>query len=93
MVQAKPPEVSPIAEVRVAWIDIQGSANDKWSSEKRAAVIGLLADLVKARVTLDLYVVTPFVVVAEGLRRLAVETGVLASAVGAPQPGRMSACE
>ncbi|WP_165191650.1 DEAD/DEAH box helicase [Caulobacter soli] len=87
MVQAKTPEASPIAKVLgpSRWIDVQGSANDKWSPEEGAAVMGLLADLVKAKVGLDLYVVTPFVAVADGLRRMIVETGVLAGAVGDPQ--------
>lgn len=83
MVQAKIPEASPIAEVLgpSRWIDIQGSAQDKWSPEEGAVVIDLLGELVAAGVTLDLYVVTPFVAVAEGLRRLIIETGVLEGVV------------
>lgn len=79
MVQAKVPEASPIAKALgpSRWIDVQGSAQDKWSPEEGAVVIDLLRRLVEAGIALDLYIVTPFVAVAEGLRRLIIETGVL----------------
>lgn len=83
MVQAKASAASPIAQVLgpSRWIDVLGSAQDKWSPEEGEAVITLLARLVAARVELDLYIVTPFVAVADGLRRRIVETGVLGPAV------------
>jgi hypothetical protein len=86
MVQAKAPGVSPIVQVLGAsrWIDVSGSAQEKWSPEEGEVVIDLLARLVAARVDLDLYIVTPFVIVADGLRRLVVETGVLSSVVADP---------
>ena len=79
MVQAKAPGASPIGRVLgpSRWIDVLGSAQDKWSPEEGEVVIDLLARLVAARVDLDLYIVTPFVAVADGLRRRIVETGVL----------------
>jgi hypothetical protein len=83
MVQAKASEVSPIAKVLgpSRWIDVLGSAQDKWSPEEGAVVIDLLRKLAAAGVALDLYVVTPFVAVADGLRALIVETGVLGGVV------------
>lgn len=86
MVQAKAPAASPIVQVLgpSRWIDILGSAQDKWSPEEGEAVIALLARLVAERVDLDLYIVTPFVAVADGLRRGVVESGVLNPVVADP---------
>jgi hypothetical protein len=79
MVNAKGPAPSPIGVVLgpSRWIDIVGSAEEKWSPEEGAAVIDLLRRIQGAGVTPDLYLVTPFVIVADQLRRLVRESGVL----------------
>lgn len=79
MVSAKAAAPSPIADVLGAsrWIDVQGDAEDKWSPEEGRVVVDMLARLVAAETTLDLYVVTPFRAVAEGLRRAILSSRVL----------------
>ena len=64
------------------WIHVDGSAQEKWSPEEGEAVLSLLAQLREAAVAPDLYVVTPFVVVAEQLRRRVRDSGVLNGWVG-----------
>ena len=59
------------------WIDITGSSEDKWCPEEGAEVVRLLDRLAQARASSDLYVVTPFLVVAEGLRLIIRKSGVL----------------
>jgi len=80
MVNAKTPAPSRIGDVLgpSAWIDVQGSAVDKWCSEEGEAVLSLLRRLAAAKVAPDLYVVTPFVIVASKLRKLVRESEVLA---------------
>jgi hypothetical protein len=68
MVQAKSPAPSRIRDVLgpSAWLDVRsGAAFDKWSDEEGEAVVALLARLRAAGVSPDVYVVTPFVVVAD----------------------------
>jgi hypothetical protein len=79
MVNAKPPAASPVGAVLgdSRWIHVEGSAEDKWSAEEGAAVVELLRRLQEAEASPDLYVVTPFVIVADNLRRMVVESGVL----------------
>lgn len=83
MVQAKPAGPSPIRDLlgQSTWIDVTGDADDKWSKAEGDVVVELLARLTKARVAPDLYVVTPFRVVAQNLRRLILETGALGALV------------
>ena len=59
------------------WIDIAGSSEDKWCSEEGNEVVGMLLKLAQAHASSDLYVITPFVIVAEGLRGVIRKTGVL----------------
>lgn len=79
MVNAKAPTSSRIGEVLgpSAWIDVCGSAVDKWCSEEGDTVLSLLRRLAAAKGDPDLYIVTPFVIVADNLRRLVRESGVL----------------
>ena len=79
MVHAKGPAPSAIGEVLgpSRWIDVEGSADEKWSPEEGEAVLHLLTRLKAAGVKPDLYVVTPFVVVADQLRRIVRERLVL----------------
>lgn len=59
------------------WIDVIGSSEEKWCREEGDEVVLMLHQLAQARVSPDLYVITPFVIVADGLRRIIRETGVL----------------
>ncbi|WP_019644164.1 DEAD/DEAH box helicase [Novispirillum itersonii] len=78
MVQAKKSGASRIRDVLgpSAWIDVQGGGADKWSPEEGREVIGMLRRLVDARIGFDdgkgpdIYLVTPFVIVADTLRVL-----------------------
>ena len=79
MVSAKKDGQSPIRSVfgPSCWMNVEGSFEDKWCEEEGALVLSLLRQLAAARVEPDLYVITPFVIVAERLRRLVRESGVL----------------
>ena len=79
MVSAKSPNASEIRDVLGAskWIDVVGSGEDKWCREEGAEVLRLLRQLAHAGATSDLYVITPFVIVADRLRQLVRESGVL----------------
>lgn len=72
MVNAKASGASRVGEILgpSAWIDIRGSGSDKWCAEEGAKVLELLQRIADAEVVPDLYVVTPFVIVAENLRKL-----------------------
>jgi hypothetical protein len=87
MVQAKVPAPSPIRDVlgASAWLDVRSGAGfDKWSDEEGAAAVALLARLRDTGVSLDLYLVTPFVGVADNLRELIRRRGLLSGWVGDP---------
>jgi hypothetical protein len=61
-----------------AWIDVRGSsAEDKWCQEEGEVVLALLRRLAEKKVLPDLYIVTPFVIVATNLRRLVRDSGCL----------------
>jgi hypothetical protein len=79
MVKAKPPSPSKIGEVLgpSAWIDVCGSSEEKWCPEEGTVVLTLLRRLIEQRIDLDLYIITPFVVVADNLRKLVRESGLL----------------
>jgi hypothetical protein len=79
MVQAKRPAPSAIGDVLgpSRWIDVEGSAEEKWSPEEGEIVLDLLAKVKAAAVVPDLYIVTPFVIVADHLRRSVRESRIL----------------
>lgn len=79
MVSAKLPKPSAIREVLgpSRWIHVEGSGEDKWCREEGAEVLSLLRQLAQARVKPDLYIITPFVIVADHLRQAVCEDGVL----------------
>jgi hypothetical protein len=84
MVQAKRDGPSPIGEILgpSRWIDVQGSVEEKWCPEEGREVIKLLRKLAYPDFTgkpdaPDLYIVTPFVVVADRLRKLVEESALL----------------
>jgi superfamily I DNA and/or RNA helicase len=72
MVQAKRPGDSAIGDILgpSAWIDVRGGAAEKWCTEEGEVVLELLRRLARSGAPSDLYLVTPFVVVADNLRRL-----------------------
>ncbi|MBB5876186.1 AAA domain-containing protein [Xanthomonas sp. 3498] len=79
MVQAKPTKGSSIRDVLGSshWIDVQGSARDKFSPEEGQRLLLLLRTLRNNAILPDLYIVTPFVAVQDGLRQLVKQDGVL----------------
>lgn len=83
MVQAKAAKSSPVRELLgpARWIDTRGSGEDKWCEAEGLAAVRMLEDMVRAGVELDLYIVTPFVIVADGLRRMIAESALLAEAI------------
>ncbi len=78
MASAKAPGQSPIRDILgpSTWLHVEGTLEDKWCEEEGTEVLALLRRLIAAGVEPDVYVVTPFVVVAERLRRLVRESGV-----------------
>jgi hypothetical protein len=76
MVNAKVASRSRIGEILgpSAWIDVRGQASDKWCPEEGQAVLALLRRLAEEGVAPDLYIVTPFVIVADSLRKLVGES-------------------
>ena len=79
MVSAKSSKSSAIRDVLgpSKWIHVEGSGEDKWCREEGREVLRLLQQLAAARVKPDLYIVTPFVVVADHLRQAVRESGIL----------------
>lgn len=79
MVQAKRPGDSKIRDLLgdSKWINVKGEAEDKWCAEEGAVVLKILQQLRKAGVAPDLYIVTPFVVVARNLRIMIRSSGIL----------------
>lgn len=59
------------------WIDVAGDGEDKWCPQEGEEVVRMLGQLAQARASSDLYVITPFVIVADRLRRILRQTGVL----------------
>lgn len=59
------------------WIDITGNGADKWCLQEGEEVVHLLGQLARRRTSSELYVITPFVVVADGLRQMIHTSGVL----------------
>ncbi len=79
MVFAKDEKPSGIRQVLGAsrWIDITGSGEDKFCPEEGDEVVRLLYQLAQVGASSDLYVITPFVIVAEGLRSTIRNSGVM----------------
>ena len=59
------------------WINTSGSGTDKWCEEEGRIVFELLSQLEKASVCPDIYIVSPFVIVAENLRNLVLRSNIL----------------
>jgi superfamily I DNA and/or RNA helicase len=86
MINKKVSKTSPIQEClgTSKWIDVSGSAREKWCPEEGEKVLELLQFLKKNEVKPDLYIVTPFVVVQDNLRRLIHKSGTLDGWVDKP---------
>jgi hypothetical protein len=70
MVQAKKPAGPDLPLGRSCWFDVVGTPGpDKWCADEAVKVIALLKALRARGAAPDLYVVTPFVVVQDNLRR------------------------
>jgi hypothetical protein len=71
MVSAKSPKSSPISDVLGSskWIHIEGIGEGHWCQKEGEELFCLLRQLKDALVTPDLYIITPFVNVADQLRR------------------------
>lgn len=73
MVQAKFPKESQIKSClgNSCWIDIKGKSHDKWCPEEGTEVLKILDKLKDNCQELpDLYIITPFVIVADNLRNI-----------------------
>jgi hypothetical protein len=78
MVHSTPSRTSRIRDVLgpSRWLNMQGSANDKWCPEEGDTVLKLLQEL-QLLAPPDLYIVTPFVIVQDNLRKLVRDSGVV----------------
>ncbi len=83
MVQAKAPSASPIRDVlgQSRWIHVEGEGEDKWCELEGAEVVRLLRELLRAGVSPDVYVVTPFVIVADRMRLMIRDSGIFRSSL------------
>jgi AAA domain len=84
MVSSKAPAHSPIRELLgpSSWTHVEGSGEDKWCEEEGRIVLELLTAITAANCKLDIYTVTPFVIVADRLRQAILKSGVLDSVPG-----------
>ena len=84
MVTARPHKNSPIRDCLgdSAWIHVEGSGQDKWCEDEGKTGLGMLQKLKAAGVYPDLYIISPFVVVAEHMRQLILQSNTLNGWVG-----------
>lgn len=85
MVQAKKP--SPTNDILgpSAWIDVQGTPGpDKWCADEATVLIDKLRRLRNGGADADLYVVTPFVIVQDNLRKEILKSHILDDWVESP---------
>ncbi|WP_375332946.1 DEAD/DEAH box helicase [Candidatus Tisiphia endosymbiont of Psammoecus bipunctatus] len=81
MVQAKSPNNSPIRNCLgpSMWFDVQGQALDTWCLEEGKKVVELLYKLKSASIFPNLYIVSPFKLVAGNLRKIIKDHHILES--------------
>lgn len=79
MVQAKRSVNSPIRDLigPSRWFNISSDSSDKWSLKEGELVIDMLRRIKQEDIKPDLYIITPFLVVAENLRKLILDSRVL----------------
>ena len=84
MVSAKLSKPSGIRDVLgpSVWIHVEGSGEDKWCREEGDEVLRMLRQLKQTSAKPDLYIITPFVMVADRLRQTIRESDVLRGWVG-----------
>lgn len=73
MVNTKPSSTSRVGDILgpTGWFDVRGTAIEKWCPEEGDAALSLLQRLAENELAEPhLFIVTPFVIVAENLRRL-----------------------
>ena len=86
MVQAKKPTGAPPPCGPSRWVDVQGKPGpDKWCEDEASVLLEHLQLMRSNGAAPDLYVVTPFVIVQDTLRRRLVESGVLNGWVDEPR--------
>ena len=79
MIKARDDKVSPIRDTLgiSTWFDIEGKAQDKWCPEEGEKVLELLYKLKNNSIFPNLYIITPFLTVANNLRKTIYESGIL----------------
>lgn len=78
MVQAKSPSKTTGPLGRSRWIDVQGSSGpDKWCEDESQILLQCMSDLKSSGAPSDIYVVTPFVIVQDNLRKRLLESRIL----------------
>jgi len=79
MVQAKHKGSSPIRDLMGGshWFDIKGRSQDKWSQKEGEQTLQILQKIKGAGIKPDLYIISPFLIVAENLRKLIENSGIL----------------
>jgi len=86
MVQAKNWGNSPIRDLigPSRWFDIKSNSIDKWSINEGELVKDMLLKIKQLGIKPDLYIITPFLIVAENLRKLIYESKILVGWVENP---------
>jgi hypothetical protein len=79
MVNAKAPAPSTIRDLMgpSRWFSIQGTAEEKWCPQEGQLVVRMLQRMAQAGINPDLYIITPFVIVRDNLRKVIHDSGVL----------------
>jgi hypothetical protein len=87
MVQAKRDADSAIREClgESSWNDVEGEAQEKWCPEEGRVVLEMLRRLAQGNIAPDLYIITPFVVVQDNLRKLIQDSQILEGWVEDPR--------
>ena len=86
MVQAKPASAQAPVLGPSRWIDVCGNSDsDKWSEAEGQAALTLLKELRAKGQPADFYIVTPFVIVQNNLRRILLDSGILPGWVDMPE--------
>lgn len=84
MVSATPRRGSTIRDCLgpSSWIDVQGTAEEKWCPQEGQAVLALLGRLKTMNVAPNLYIITPFAIVSDRLREMVRQSHLLEGWVG-----------
>ncbi|RZK60522.1 MAG: hypothetical protein EOO91_01135 [Pedobacter sp.] len=79
MVQAKKIGSSPIRDLigSSKWFNVNSDSADKWSEQEGELVINMLLKIKERNLEPNLYIITPFLIVAENLRTLIYESRIM----------------